>query len=328
MNVGIYFDLRNPPQWAGDPARLYDFTLELCEEAESLGCHSVWLSEHHRFDDGYLPQPLTFAAAVAARTKSVRIGTAIIVAPLHHPAHVAEQAAIVDLVSNGRVDIGLGAGYRVPEFELFGADLKRKYAATDGCAEQLRQLWNTLTPRPVQDRVPIWMGYQGPQGARRAGVLGEGLLSADAGLWPDYRDGLLAAEHDRSVGRMAGGINGWVTEDPERDWPLVSKHVAAQFDSYRRHMVEGTDAPLPRPVDPEKLRSREASSHPLSRIVYGTPDDVATEIRASTTGAPVETVFLWASIAGMPEDDVVRHVRTICTELAPRLTDHRPGADR
>ena len=65
MNVGVYFDLRNAPGWRQDPARLYGYTLELCEEAERLGAHSVWLSEHHLFDDGYLPQPLTFAAAVA-----------------------------------------------------------------------------------------------------------------------------------------------------------------------------------------------------------------------------------------------------------------------
>jgi alkanesulfonate monooxygenase SsuD/methylene tetrahydromethanopterin reductase-like flavin-dependent oxidoreductase (luciferase family) len=326
MNVGIYLDLRNPPAWAVDPHRLYGFTLELCEEAEALGCHSVWLSEHHLFDDGYLPQPMTFAAAVAGRTSRIRIGTAIVIAPLHDPAHLAEQAAVVDIISGGRLEVGLGAGYRVPEFELFGADLRRRYTSTDGCATRLREHWGRLTPAPVQERVPIWMGYQGPKGARRAGLLGEGLLSADASLWEPYREGLLEAGHDPDTGRMAGGFTGWVTDDPERDWPLVSKHVAAQFDSYRRHMVEGTDQPVPRPVDPEKLRSRSANRGPLSRILYGTPDDVAADIRQTTAGAPVETVFFWASIAGMPEPDVVRHVRTICTELAPRLASPPPGA--
>src|SRR5215210_489899 len=110
MRVGIYFDLRNPPAWAVDWSHLYGFTLEMCEEAERLGTHSIWLSEHHLFDDGYLPQPLTFAAAVAARTKRPRLGTAIVIAPLHHPAELAEQAAIIDLLSNGRLDLGLGAG--------------------------------------------------------------------------------------------------------------------------------------------------------------------------------------------------------------------------
>ena len=131
MNVGIYFDLRNPPQWRQDPHRLYGFTLEMCEEAERLGANSVWFSEHHLFEDGYLPQPLTFAAAVAARTSRVRIGTAVLLAPLRPAVQIAEDVAIVDILSDGRMELGLGAGYRVPEFELFGADIERRYAATD-----------------------------------------------------------------------------------------------------------------------------------------------------------------------------------------------------
>ena len=69
MNVGLYFDLRNPPPWRRDWQRVYAFTLELCEEGERLGAHSVWVTEHHLFEDGYLPQPLTYAAAIAARTR-------------------------------------------------------------------------------------------------------------------------------------------------------------------------------------------------------------------------------------------------------------------
>src|SRR5437899_746423 len=256
MHVGLYFDLRNPPEWPADPTRLYGFTLEQCEEAERLGCHSIWVTEHHQFDDGYLPQPLTFLSAVAARTSTVRLGTSIVIAPLHHPAELAEQVAVVDVISGGRVELGLGAGYRVPEFELYGADLANRYATTDERARQMRRLWGEggITPRPVQERVPIWMGYQGPKGARRAGLLGEGLLSVDPTLWEPSRDALAEAGHGPTGARMGGNFQGWVSEDPERDWPVVSKHLAHPVDSYRRHMVEGTDQPLPRAVDPERLR--------------------------------------------------------------------------
>ena len=326
MRVGIYFDLRNPPEWAADWSRLYGFTLEMCEEAERLGCPSIWLSEHHLFDDGYLPQPLTFAAAVAARTRTPRIGTAIVIAPLHHPVELAEQTAVVDVLSGGRVDLGLGAGYRVPEFDLYGADLSKRYGATDGAARELRRLWEIVTPRPVQERVPIWMGYQGPKGARRAGLLGERLLSSNSNLWPEYRAGLVEAGHDPSIGHMAGGLNGWVTDDPEADWPLVAKHVAAQLDSYRRHMVEGTDHPVPRPVDPDKLRNRPSRGQPLDSIHYGTPEDVAESVKRETAGAPVDEVFLWASVAGMPEDQVAKGVQTICGRLAPLLASYDPMA--
>jgi alkanesulfonate monooxygenase SsuD/methylene tetrahydromethanopterin reductase-like flavin-dependent oxidoreductase (luciferase family) len=320
VNVGVYFDLRNAPPWPQDPARLYGFTLELCEEAERLGAHSVWLSEHHLFDDGYLPQPLTFAAAVAARTTRVRIGTAVLLAPLHHAVEIAEQVAIVDLVSDGRVDLGLGAGYRVPEFELFGADLSRRYGVTDARVGELRAIWaaGRVTPAPVQPRVPIWLGYQGPKGARRAGRMGEGLLSANADLWEPYRAGLQEGGHDVASARMAGSFQGFVTDDPDRDWPVVSRHLAYQLDSYRRYMVEGTDAPVPKPVDPERVRARESEA-PLASFVYGTSDEVADGILRRTAGAPVETVFFWVSIGAMPEAMCVQHVQTLCTGLAPRL---------
>jgi alkanesulfonate monooxygenase SsuD/methylene tetrahydromethanopterin reductase-like flavin-dependent oxidoreductase (luciferase family) len=320
VRVGIYFDLRNPPAWHVPPARLYGFSLEMCREAELLGCDSIWLTEHHLFDDGYLPQPLTFAAAVAARTQRVRIGIGILIAPLHWPAEIAEQAAVVDIVSDGRLDLGLGAGYRVPEFELYGADLATRYRATDDAARELRRLWSPdgVTPRPVQQRLPLWMGYQGPKGARRAGLLGEHLLTASQASWPAYRDALAEAGHDPSAARMAGGIQGWVSEDPDADWPEVARHLAYQVDSYRRHMVQGTGAPVPRPVDPDRLRARELRN-PLDHFVYGTPEQVAHRVREYVGDAPVDTVYFWASLGGMPEAAVARHVQTVCAKLAPLL---------
>ena len=137
MNVGLYFDLRNPPEWATDFGRLYGFTLEMCEEAEHLGCHSIWLSEHHRFDDGYLPQPLTLAAAVAARTRVVRASARrsssrrSTIRP-SSPSRRRSSTSSAAAASSS----GLGAGYRVPEFELYGADsgqpLRRRPTAGRG----------------------------------------------------------------------------------------------------------------------------------------------------------------------------------------------------
>lgn len=327
MNVGIYFDLRNPGQWAVDPARLYGFTLEMCEEAESLGCHSIWLTEHHLFSDGYLPQPLTMGAAIAARTRTCRIGTGIVIGPLHHPVELAEQAAIVDILSGGRLDLGLGAGYRIPEFDLYGVDVSRRYELNDSRVSELRRLWEeVLTPAPVQKRIPLWLGYQGPRGARRAGRMGELLLSADASLWDAYRSGLEEGSHDPASGRMAGGINGWVSEDPERDWPVVSRHVAHQFDSYLQHMVEGTGQPVPRATDPDRLLRRRPFGSPLGYFMLGTPEDMAGRIVELSRGAPIETVYFFASIGGMPEEYVARHVRTLCARLAPLLADYDPGS--
>ncbi|WP_293047415.1 LLM class flavin-dependent oxidoreductase [Mycobacterium sp.] len=200
MKVGIYLDLRNPPQWRKDWSRVHGFGLELCEEADRLGAHSVWLSEHHLFDDGYLPQPLTFAAAVAARTRQIRIGTAVLLAPFRPAVEIAEDAAIVDAISNGRLELGFGAGYRRPEFESYAADIDRRYAEIDTRVRALRALWREgrVPPAPTQAPVPIWLGYTGPRGARRAGLLGEGLRAISPDLYPPYRQGLVDGGHDAS----------------------------------------------------------------------------------------------------------------------------------
>ncbi len=166
----------------------------------------------------------------------------MLLAPFRSAVQIAEEATIVDLVSSGRLELGLGAGYRLPEFELFAADITRRYTTTDARARELRELWDAgrLTPAPAQARVPIWMGYQGPRGARRAGLLGEGLLSASAALYEPYREGLEEGGHDPAIGRMAGNIQGVVTDDPDREWSTLAPFAAYQADSYRRYSVEGT----------------------------------------------------------------------------------------
>jgi len=116
---------------------------------------------------------------------------------------------------------------------------------------------------------------------------------------------------------MTGAVQGWVSDDPEADWPVVSKHLSYQVDSYRKHMMEGTGRPQPRPVDPDRLRGREAGI--LDYFWCETPQSMASKVRAMIGDSPTETVFLWASLGGMPEEWALRHVQTICTKLAPLL---------
>lgn len=326
MKIGIYFDLRNPQQWRQDPTRLYGFTLEMCEEAEHLGASSLWFSEHHLFEDDYLSNPLTVLAAVSARTRTVRLGTAIVIAPLHHPVEIAEQSAVVDLLSGGRLELGLGAGYRVPEFTLFESPMNNRYARTDDTVRKLRTLWASggVRPGPVQAELPIWLGYGGPRGARRAGLLGERLLSADAALWKPYSEGLVDGGHALASGVMSGPFTAWVTEDPERDWPMVSEHLAHQLNSYRRHGVEGTGHPPPPPVNVHKLLNSDRGG-PIGSFTFGTPETVAERLRRATAGAPVETVILWASIGGMPEHVVAANIQAICSRLGPLLQPAHGG---
>jgi alkanesulfonate monooxygenase SsuD/methylene tetrahydromethanopterin reductase-like flavin-dependent oxidoreductase (luciferase family) len=323
LDVGLYFDVRNRGQ-SETSTRLHHEVLEMCTAAESFGAASVWFSEHHLFDDEYLSQPLTFAAAVAARTKRLRIGTAVTLATLHLPVEIAEQAALVDVLSGGRLELGLGAGYRVPEYELYATSAQRRFTTTDTCAVDIARLWSRVTPKPVQETAPIWMGYQGPKGARRAGKLGQGLLTADARSWRPYREGLIEGGHDPAVGRMGGLVQAWVTDDPERDWPRVAPYVAYQLNSYMRHMVEGTGHPAPPPVDASRMRSGD--SHGIFGPFWmDTPEKVARKILELTAGAPVRTVFLWASIGGMPTELTMQHIETVSTKLAPLLSGAQPA---
>jgi alkanesulfonate monooxygenase SsuD/methylene tetrahydromethanopterin reductase-like flavin-dependent oxidoreductase (luciferase family) len=326
MDVGLYFDLRNPPLWQRSWSRTYGFALEMCEEADRLGADSVWLSEHHGFEDGYLPQPLTMAAAVAARTRRLRIGTAVLLAPLRHAVHIAEQAAVVDAISGGRLELGLGAGYRVSEFELFGVDHASRYRTTDAAVRTIRQRWAdaTVRPPPTQPRVPIWLGYNGPTGARRAGLLGEGLLSLERHLLPPYLDGLREGGHGVADARMGGVVNAFTTDDPERDWPTIAMHYRYQSETYAHYTAEGADEAhrrlLPSSIDPEHARA-EGLGGGRDGLLVGTPAGNAEQIRAHLADLPVRTVFFWVSLAGMPDEVVVRHVQAICTSLRPLLAD-------
>jgi alkanesulfonate monooxygenase SsuD/methylene tetrahydromethanopterin reductase-like flavin-dependent oxidoreductase (luciferase family) len=320
VKVGVYFDLRNPVEWRQDSVRLHAFTLEMCEEAERLGADGIWVSEHHLFADGYLTQPLTFLAAVAARTKRIRLGTGILIAPFRHPAHIAEEAALVDILSNGRLELGLGTGFRLPEFQLFDSDIEKRGATLAHHTREIRRLWDSgsLTPPPVQARIPIWVGYLTAKGARRAGLLGENLMAVGPDLVQPYREGLIEGGHNPASAKMGGSIQAFVTDDPERDWPIVAKHVDHQVNSYHRYAVEG-GRQAANVADPEQLRRKAIGYPPLSYFLCETPEALAAKILAYTQGAPVETVWLWASVSGMPEAMVARHVNTICTKLRPLL---------
>ena len=321
MKLGLYFDLRNPAPWARPWPEVYGRALDLVVEAERLGAASVWFSEHHLFTDGYLPQPLTFAAAAAARTSRVRIGTAVLVAALRPAALIAEEAAVIDQLSGGRLELGIGAGYSVPEYEFYNADITKRYGLTDAAVAEIRRLLDDgiVTPPAAQNPFPIWLGYQGPQGAKRAGRLGVGLLSLDRALLDPYREGLVEGGHDPAIARTGGMLDIIVADDPEAAFERILPHYAHQLNSYRAAAVAGSGRDAPKEITVEKLRSGAAQKGQIPGLRVLTPSDAVNAIREATDGSPVEHVYLWASVAGMPEDLVERHVELTCTQVAPNL---------
>lgn len=321
MKLGLYFDLRNPAPWARPWPEVYGRALDLVVEAERLGAASVWFSEHHLFADGYLPQPLTFAAAAAARTSRVRIGTAVLIAALRPAALVAEEAAVIDQISGGRLELGIGAGYSVPEYELYGADITKRYGLTDAAVTEIRRLLDEgiVTPPAAQNPFPIWLGYQGPQGAKRAGRLGVGLLSLDRALLDPYREGLVEGGHDPATARTGGMLDIIVADDPEEAFERILPHYAHQLNSYRAAAVAGSGRDAPKEITVEKLRGGAAQKGQIPGLRVLTPTDAVAAIREATEGSPVEHVYLWASVAGMPDEIVERHVELTCTQVAPNL---------
>ncbi|MCW2547654.1 MAG: monooxygenase [Mycobacterium sp.] len=317
LRIGLFFDLRNPRQWASSTADHLARTFEVIDHAEALGADSVWATEHHLFDDGYLSQPLTFAAAVAARTKRVRVGTGILLAPLHHPRHIAEQAALVDAISGGRFELGLGAGYVASEFEAFGADLKGRFGVTDRVYSEVRALLaeEPLNRLSVQHPIPMWLGYQGPKNAKRAGTLGAGLLTLNRGSYEPYVEALEAAGHGAATARMGGVIDLIVARDPEAAWAMIRPHYAHMALTYLQASVP--DATLPAGVLASRF-GRDKRGAPIQLSVLS-PDEAVTEIRRRITGLPVEHVYFWASIAGMPGNLVDEHLELLFTEVAPKL---------
>jgi alkanesulfonate monooxygenase SsuD/methylene tetrahydromethanopterin reductase-like flavin-dependent oxidoreductase (luciferase family) len=294
----------------------------LVEEADRLGIGSFWLSEHHFFEDGYLTQPFTMLAAMAARTKTARLGTAIVLAALRHPQHLAEEAILVDLLSGGRLEIGFGAGYRVPEYEAFDKDITRRYTLTDAAMREVQRLLESgvLTPPPVQQPIPLWLGYQGPQGARRAGRLGVGLLSLDRRLLLPYQEALATAGLPLEAARMGGVIDILVADDPERAFETVLPFYAYQTNTYRSYGAEGTGQPAPPELTLEKLRSRQKEPGQIPGLRVLTADAAIAAIRDAVEGLPVEHVYCWGSIAGMPNDLAARHAELLATKVAPALS--------
>ncbi len=126
VNFGLWYDLRNPAPSSVSFEVLYAQVLEQIQCAEGIGYDSVWLTEHHFVEDGYTPSPLVIAAAIGASTQRMRIATNLMLLPLADPVRIAEDAASLAILTNGRFDLGVGLGYRELEFNYINRNLKHR----------------------------------------------------------------------------------------------------------------------------------------------------------------------------------------------------------
>ena len=134
----------------------FDETLRECEHAEAAGFDSVWLGEHHN-NPILHPAPLIGLAAIASRTTRVKLGTGVLLLPLYHPMMVAEEGAMVDMISGGRLILGIGAGYAPEEFSAFGYSLKERGSRLEEGASLLCRLWTESTSHIAENIITCKM---------------------------------------------------------------------------------------------------------------------------------------------------------------------------
>ena len=192
MKFGLYSSIANPPQ-CEHLDRCIDEVIAEAQLAEASGFDSCFFGEHHQDHDGFLPSPLIVATAVAARTTRLRVGTSVILLPLHHPVHVAEDVITLDLVSKGRVILGVGIGYQPADFRAFSVPMEDRAGRFEESIEILRRCWAgerfsfhgkhytledvQIRPRPYQKPgPPLWIGASVAAAARRAGRIADGFV--------------------------------------------------------------------------------------------------------------------------------------------------------
>ena len=290
-------------------ADLYAAALEMTAWSETRGCLSVIVSEHHAVPDGYLPSPLPLAAAMAARTTTVGINVSALLLALYEPVKLAEDMAVIDLISRGRVSYVVGIGYRDEEFALFGVPRRGRGRLVEDRITLLRRLWRgetvpvdgrdvAVTPLPYSKGGPM-LAYGGgtAAAAERAGRLGLYFManSADTTLETIYRSAAEAAGA-RPLGCRfmdpAMPLTVFVSDDPDRAWSEIGTYLLHDATSYASwHSGPGTpnvsfastveelraENGAYRIITPDEARAMIAAGQPLALqpLVGGLPPDLA-----------------------------------------------------
>jgi alkanesulfonate monooxygenase SsuD/methylene tetrahydromethanopterin reductase-like flavin-dependent oxidoreductase (luciferase family) len=327
VDFGLWYDLRNP-----DPVRSFaDFyaqTLEQIAWAESLGLDSVWLSEHHFCDDGYTPSPLVVAAAIGARTERMKIGTNLLLLPLHDPIRIAEDVATLATLTRGRFRLGVGLGYRELEYQAFGRALRQRPSLLEEAVEILRRAWSgepvafrgrrfqvadvRVTPTPPEPPLLLIGGLADPA-IERVARIGDGFLSTSNDHHQTYLEACARAGRDPSQANIYAGQWVVIDDDPESTWARIGDHAVYQLNHY---IDWGAFGP---PDDVPRLADRDAVLQGGAYTLWDVPTAIDELVELLSTRPEIRDVHFWAQLPGEAVESGSKRIELLATRVLPEV---------
>ena len=351
MDFGLFFLMQRDEQWS-EPA-VYDSCLEQMLAAEALGYQSVWIAEHHFNDYGLCPAPPVLAAFLAARTSTLRLGMGVSLLPLHHPIDLAEQLAVLDVVSGGRLDVGIGRGGTLQDYQTFRSERADARLRIEEGIALMQQCWRGVPfdfagqfhsaeglhvrPRPVQrPHPPLFVAANSEDSVLSAARLGLPTLSSFFVPVDElqrrrhlYRDtaraaGRSEAEIDELESR--GGGMRVVHVAPDRDEALRVAEPA--FMSYQRKMAvlrsDATGGNVPDSFDRSRLRLRTFAEYLADGwALVGTPGEVRDSLQHYLDLTGYRRVLLIMALPGLETAQALRSMRLFAAEVAPAIVEPR-----
>jgi len=313
----------------GSAAERYHLAGLQIAAAERLGFDAAWVAQHHfHGEEGGLPSPLVFLAQVAARTERIRLGTGVITLPLEHPVRVAEDTAVLDILSGGRLDVGFGSGGTPSSFAAFGQDNDRR---NEIFARHLQIVLDGWAGRPVGPgpsilyptapdlAARVWHATFSEPGGVRAGLAGAGLMlsrtqprppgQATARLWDIQTpivDAYLNSLPPEAPPRILASRSVFLADRRDDAWSLAEVGL-------RRAMKFQRSIGNPVPAGPVEAVAAAYDMH------IGTPEDVIATLAADLVIARATHVALQAHSADPPHDKLLRSLELIRGEVAPAL---------
>lgn len=329
-------------------AEVYANTIEECRLADEIGMHTVWLAEHHFSPYGICPSLAPLAGAIARETRRVRVGTAVVIAPFEHPLRIAEEWAEIDILSEGRLEFGLGRGYQPKEFHGLGISMDRTRERFDEALEIIRRAWTQdrmsfegahytvpevrVLPRPVQrPHPPLWTAAVSPDTYALAARRGLKILTSPAFTPFD----ILRKNYDayRAEWRATHG-----TDEGAEICMNKIIHVADTSRQAREDLREPvlwffrTQADLiadPTGAPPEQYRFYKRVRENLLSLseekaldqaaIVGDPEEVADKIRMHQEALGVDYLMGAFSRGGLAHDKVLRSMRLFGEKVMPRF---------